>query len=51
MINRIRPLDRFVFDGFAKIFGTTVLCFPLLIILFDLTDNLEAFFGRELTMP
>jgi lipopolysaccharide export system permease protein len=44
----IRPLDRYVFSEFVKIFSTTVVGFPLLVILFDLTDNLDTYLMRDL---
>lgn len=43
-----RPLDRYVFAEFWKIFVTTALGFPLLLIIFDLTDNLDTYLNREL---
>lgn len=46
---RVRPLDRYVFGEFWKIFVTTALGFPLLLIVFDLTDNLDTYLNRELT--
>ncbi|MEO7647436.1 MAG: LptF/LptG family permease, partial [Gemmatimonadaceae bacterium] len=45
----MRPLDRYVFGEFWKIFVTTALGFPLLLIVFDLTDNLDIYLNRELT--
>lgn len=45
---RPRPLDRYVFGEFWKIFVTTALGFPLLLIIFDLTDNLDTYLNREL---
>ena len=50
MIGHIRPLDKYVFKEFAKIFGTTAVGFPLLVILFDLTDNLDTYLMRDLPM-
>ena len=42
MIGRIvRPLDRYVFSEFWKIFVATALGFPLLVIVIDLTDHLR----------
>ncbi|MDQ3515445.1 MAG: LptF/LptG family permease, partial [Gemmatimonadota bacterium] len=46
---RARPLDRYVFGEFWKIFVTTALGFPLLLIVFDLTDNIDTYLNRELT--
>ena len=44
-----RALDRYVFFEWAKIFVTTALGFPLLVIVIDLTDNLEKYLSRHLT--
>lgn len=44
----LRPLDKYVFGEFAKIFATTIVGFPLLVILFDLTDNLDTYLMRNL---
>jgi len=49
MLKRIvRPLDRYVFSEFWKIFMMTALGFPLLIIIIDLTDNLDKYLNRQL---
>ena len=48
---RARPLDRYVFGEFWKIFMTTALGFPLLLILFDLTDNIDTYLNRDLSVP
>ena len=42
------PLDRYVFKEFWKILVTTALGFPLLLVVIDLTDNLEKFLARRL---
>lgn len=42
------PLDRYVFAEFWKILVTTALGFPLLLVIIDLTDNLEKFLARDL---
>lgn len=42
------PLDRYVFREFWKIFTTTALGFPLLLVIIDLTDHLEQFLARDL---
>jgi lipopolysaccharide export system permease protein len=42
------PLDRYVFSEFWKIFVTTSLGFPLLLVVIDLTDNLEKYLARNL---
>jgi lipopolysaccharide export system permease protein len=44
----VRPLDRYVFSEFWKIFTMTALGFPLLIIIIDLTDNLDKYLNRQL---
>lgn len=49
MLDRIfRPLDRYVFSEFIRIFITTALGFPVLVIVIDLTDNLEKYLNRNL---
>ncbi|MEP7344873.1 MAG: LptF/LptG family permease, partial [Gemmatimonadaceae bacterium] len=49
MIRRLfRPLDRYVFREFAKIFLSTAVGFPLLVTVFDLTDNLDKYMNRNL---
>ena len=42
------PLDRYVFKEFWKILVTTALGCPLLLVIIDLTDNLEKFLARDL---
>ncbi|MEO7217103.1 MAG: LptF/LptG family permease [Gemmatimonadaceae bacterium] len=44
----VRPLDRYVFSEFWKIFITTALGFPLLLIVIDATDNLNTYLQRGL---
>jgi len=44
----LRPLDRYVLAEFWKIFTMTALGFPLLIIIIDLTDNLDKYLNRQL---
>ena len=44
----LHPLDRYVFSEFWKIFMMTALGFPLLIIIIDLTDNLDKYLNRQL---
>ncbi|HUF25349.1 MAG TPA: LptF/LptG family permease [Gemmatimonadaceae bacterium] len=43
-----RPLDRYVFSEFFRIFFTTALGFPLIVIIIDLTDNLDRYLARDL---
>lgn len=45
-----RPLDRYVFSEWFKIFLATSLGFPLLVILFDVTDNLDKYIARKLPL-
>jgi lipopolysaccharide export system permease protein len=45
----LRPLDRYVLSEFSKIFVTTALGFPLLVIIIDLTDKLDKYLNRNLT--
>ena len=44
----VRPLDRYVFSEWIKIFLATTLGFPLLLILFDATDNLDKYLAKKL---
>lgn len=49
MIKRLlHPLDRYVFSEFWKIFVMTALGFPVLIVVIDLTDNLDKYLNRQL---
>jgi len=43
----MRPLDRYVFSEFWKIFVITALGFPILVIVIDLTDNLEKYLSKN----
>ena len=43
----LRPLDRYVFGEFWKIFGVTAIGFPILVIVIDLTDNLEKYLNKR----
>ena len=42
------PLDRYIFGEFWKILVTTALGFPLLLVVIDLTDNIDKFLARNL---
>lgn len=42
------PLDRYVFSEFWKIFVSTALGFPLMLIVIDLTDNIDTYLNRHL---
>ena len=44
----VRALDRYVFAEFWKIFLATALGFPLLLTMFDLTDNLDKYLAHNL---
>ena len=44
----VRPLDRYVFSEFFRIFLVTALGFPLLVVMIDLTDNLHKYLDRQL---
>jgi lipopolysaccharide export system permease protein len=43
-----RPLDRYVFGEFFKIFFGTALGFPVLVVIIDLVDNLEKYLNRQI---
>jgi lipopolysaccharide export system permease protein len=44
----IKPLDRYVFGEFWRIFVTTALGFPVLVIVIDITDNFNTYLQRSL---
>jgi len=44
------PLDRYVFGEFWRIFVTTALGFPVLVIVIDITDNLSGYLDRHLSI-
>ena len=44
----VRPLDRYVFSEFWRIFVTTALGFPILVIIIDLTDHLDDYLSKHL---
>jgi lipopolysaccharide export system permease protein len=44
----VRPLDKYVFLEFVKIFISTALGFPIITQLFDLTDNIDKYLNRNL---
>jgi lipopolysaccharide export system permease protein len=44
----VRPLDRYVFVEFLKIFVATALGFPIITQLFDLVDNVDKYLNRNL---
>lgn len=45
----LRPLDRYVFGEFFRIFLVTALGFPLLVVIIDLVDNLDKYLSRKLS--
>jgi lipopolysaccharide export system permease protein len=49
MIRRlVRPLDRYVFSEFWKIFIVTGLGFPILLIVIDVTEKLQQYLDRKI---
>jgi lipopolysaccharide export system permease protein len=44
----VRPLDRYVFGEFWKIFITTALGFPILLVVIDLTEKVDTFLNRKI---
>src|ERR1041384_8388208 len=49
MLSRIfRPLDRYVFGEFFKIFFATALGLPVLVVIIDLVDNLQKYLDRQI---
>src|SRR5438105_4503180 len=49
MLHRIiRPLDRYVFGEFWRIFLGTALGFPILVVVIDLTDHLDKYLSRNI---
>ena len=44
----VRPLDRYVFSEFVRIFIVTVMGFPVLIDINDLAENLEKYLNRSI---
>jgi lipopolysaccharide export system permease protein len=49
-VSLVRPLDRYVFTEFWKIFVATAFGFPLLLIIFDITDNLDKYLAQRLPL-
>jgi lipopolysaccharide export system permease protein len=50
LIKRLfRPLDRYVFGEFWKIFAVTALGFPVLLCVIDLTDHVEQYLNRHVS--
>jgi lipopolysaccharide export system permease protein len=49
MLRRVfRPLDRYIFGEFIKIFVGTVLGFPILVVINDLTYHLDSYLNRQI---
>jgi len=44
----VRPLDRYVFREFWKIFITTALGFPILLVVIDLTEHVDQYLNRKI---
>jgi lipopolysaccharide export system permease protein len=44
----IRPLDRYVFTEFWRIFSITALGFPFLLVIMDLTDHVQSYLDRRI---
>lgn len=44
----LRPLDRYVLSEWTKIFVATAIGFPVLLTVFDLTDNIDKYLSRDL---
>lgn len=47
-IRLFRPLDRYVFSEWVRIFIPMALGFPLLVIVMDLTENIDKYLNRQL---
>jgi len=48
MARLVRALDRYILTEFFKVFVPTALGFPLLVIIIDLTDNLDKYLNRKI---
>ena len=44
----VRPLDRYVFLEWMKIFCSTAIGLPILLVIIDLTDHLQSYLTREI---
>jgi len=47
----VRPLDRYVFTEWVKIFLATAIGFPLLLVVIDLTDHPQKYIDQSLPRP
>jgi lipopolysaccharide export system permease protein len=45
----VRPLDRYVFSEFWKIFSVTALGFPILLVVIDLADHAHDYLNRHIS--
>jgi lipopolysaccharide export system permease protein len=48
MRHLVRPLDKYVFLEWMKIFCTTALGLPVLLVIIDLTDHLQTYLSRQI---
>jgi lipopolysaccharide export system permease protein len=48
MSRLVRPLDRYVFSEWVRIFCATALGLPILLIIIDLTDHLQKYLDRNI---
>ena len=44
----LHPLDRYVLSEFLKILAATALGFPILVVIMDVTENLDRYLARNL---
>ncbi|HEY0969936.1 MAG TPA: LptF/LptG family permease [Gemmatimonadales bacterium] len=44
----LHPLDRYVLSEFLRVFVVTAIGFPVLVVMIDLTDNLDKYLDRRL---
>jgi lipopolysaccharide export system permease protein len=44
----VRPLDKYVFTEWLKIFCATALGLPILLVIIDLTDHLQTYLSRDI---
>ena len=49
MKHLFRPLDRYVFSEFWKIFIVTALGFPFLLVVTDLAENIDKYLNRHVS--
>ncbi|MCX5766309.1 MAG: LptF/LptG family permease [Gemmatimonadetes bacterium] len=46
----VKPLDKYVFTEFLKILAATTLGFPILVTVVDITEKLDKYLARKLTL-